>query len=73
MATIAESQRTIKNATNFDKIWLAIERKIDGNIVLLHEEANNYTFKTFEGNWHTIYIPFANDAAGLGYINRSML
>jgi hypothetical protein len=62
-----------KNTSNHDKIWLAIERKISANICALHDEAENYAFKTLDGQWHTIYIPFANDAAGLGYIKRSLL
>ena len=64
---------TENKLSDFDKIWLAIERKIHCNINALHEEAKNYAFRTLDGQWHTIYIPFANDAAGLGYIDRSFL
>jgi hypothetical protein len=57
---------------NHDKVWRAIERKV-GHIVFLHDEAKGYAFKTFNGEWRTIQFAFANDAAGLGYINRSLI
>ena len=61
------------NKTNFDKIFKAIGNKINANISLLHDEAKGYTFKTLKNEWFIIPFDFCNDAAGLGYINRSLI
>ena len=59
--------------TNYDKIFKAIENKIHSNICLLHDESKGYAFKTLKNEWFVIPFDFCNDAAGLGYINRSLL
>lgn len=59
--------------SNFDRIFLAIERLTGNFLVSLHDEATGYCFKTFDGNWRVIKFDFANDLAGLGNHNRSLL
>lgn len=68
--------------SNFDKVFEAIDDLTKGitlptnrpsHLVFLHDEANHYAFKRFDGRWGTISFEFANSLAGLGYINESML
>ena len=41
-------------------------------ITCLHDEANGYAFKTSKG-WGNVRFDFANELAGLGNINSSLL
>lgn len=59
--------------SNFDRIFLAIERLTGKFLVSLHDEATGYCFKTFDGNWSTVDFDFANGLAGLGNQNTSLL
>ena len=64
--------------SNFDKIFTALDRlnrygKNGSFITFLHDEANGYAFKTFQGEWKKVSFDFANSLAGLGHVNRSLL
>lgn len=55
------------------KIVRAIEKKV-GTITAIHEESKGYAVKTLaEEIWTVLPFSFVNDAAGLGYINRSLI
>lgn len=55
------------------RIIEAIERKVGKIVISIHDEANKYCFKTADGEVKVIDKAFANDAAGLGYVNESKL
>ena len=64
--------------TNFDKIFNAIDRlnrsgKNGSFLTCLHDEAKGYVFKTFSGEWKRVSFEFANEIAGLGSVNRSLI
>ena len=52
-----------------DKIWRALERLSGKHINAVHGESSKYAFRTLDGCWHTVRFEFANELAGLGYIN----
>ncbi len=58
---------------NTDKIYKAIETISGRFINALHGESNRYAFRYLDGTWKTVSFDFANDIAGLGYINRDLL
>lgn len=54
------------------KVIKAIQ-DLTGNFVsAIHDEAKGYAFKTIKG-WRVISYEFANDIAGLGYVNRCLI
>lgn len=62
--------------SNFDKLWMAIERLTNRFINALHGEANRYAFRVLRNNewvWETVSFDFANGLAGLGNENRDLL
>jgi hypothetical protein len=63
--------------SNLDRIITALSslnmKNHNGSfITCLHDEANGYAFKTSKG-WGNVRFDFANELAGLGNINSSLL
>lgn len=58
--------------TNYDRVFIALQRLTNKHVVFIHGEAKGYAFKTFDGEWHTIGYGFANDMAGLGYVEADL-
>jgi len=66
-------QFKLTDAQTNAKICKAIEKKV-GLITAIHDESKGYAVKTFENkDWLVLPFNFVNDAAGLGFINHSLL
>lgn len=50
---------------NQDKLFKAIEKISGQHIVCFHEEAKNYAFKTFQGEWKIIDKNLVHDFADI--------
>lgn len=65
--------RTITDSQINTKLVKAIENKV-GHITKIHCEAKGYAVKLFkDDSWVVLPFNFINDAAGLGYLNYSLL
>jgi len=54
------------------KVIKAIENLTGDFLSAIHDEAKGYAFKTIKG-WRVISYEYANEIAGLGYINQCLI
>lgn len=62
-----------RTVSNTDRILKAIQKDTGKKVILLHDEASGYVFKTDENIWEVKTYSNINNMAGLGYFNGSML
>lgn len=65
---------TPASVSNKERLLIAATALLGHKVVLLHDEANRYAFRSeVTEKWHTIAFRYLNENAGLGLVDAPMI